>query len=108
MALRLKGAWKTDFPNAKVLVAALRSGDAFRIRSGGGGGYGTPRERPVEEVREDVKQGYVSLAAAVELYGVVIEPETLTVDRAATERLRATRLASAASSALAAGALSAG
>ena len=108
VALRLKGAWKTDFPNAKVLVAALRSGDAFRIRSGGGGGYGTPLERPVVEVREDVKQGYVSLAAAAELYGVVIEPETLAVDRAATERLRAARLASAASSALAAGALSAG
>ena len=72
-----------------MLVAALRSGDAFRIRSGGGGGYGTPLERPVEEVQEDVKQGYVSLAAAAELYGVVIDPETLAVNRVATERLRA-------------------
>src|SRR5882762_3692261 len=51
VALRMKGGWKTDFPNAKVLVAALRSGDAFRIRSGGGGGYGTPLERTVEEVQ---------------------------------------------------------
>jgi N-methylhydantoinase B len=108
VALRLKGDWKTDFPNAKVLVAALRSGDAFRIRSGGGGGYGNPLERPVEEVQEDVKQGYVSLAAAAELYGVVIDPETLAVDRVATERLRSARLASAASSASSAGALSTG
>jgi N-methylhydantoinase B len=107
VALRLKGVWKTDFPNAKVLVAALRSGDAFRIRSGGGGGYGTPLERSVEEVQEDVKQGYVSLAAAAELYGVVIDPETLAVDRVATERLRRARLASAASTASPAGALSA-
>ncbi|HEY3639768.1 MAG TPA: hydantoinase B/oxoprolinase family protein, partial [Xanthobacteraceae bacterium] len=42
VALRLDGRWKTDFPNAKVLVAALKAGDAFRIRSGGGGGYGSP------------------------------------------------------------------
>src|SRR5436309_3978344 len=52
VALRLGGAWKTDFPNAKVLVAALKTGDAFRIRSGGGGGYGSPLERDAEEVRE--------------------------------------------------------
>jgi hypothetical protein len=31
------GAWKTDFSNAKVLVAALQAGNAFRIRFGGGG-----------------------------------------------------------------------
>ena len=30
-------------------------------RSGGGGGYGSPFERPVEDVREDVRQGYVSV-----------------------------------------------
>ena len=96
MALRLKDAWKTDFPNAKVLVATIRTGDAFRIRSGGGGGYGTPLERPVEEVQVDVRQGYVSLAAAAELYGAVIDPQTLAVDHAATERLRAARLASVA------------
>ena len=43
--------WKTDFPNAKVLVAQLKPGDAFRIRSGGGGGYGSPLERPIERCR---------------------------------------------------------
>jgi len=35
------GTWKTDFPNAKVLVARLETGDAFRVRSGGGG-HGSP------------------------------------------------------------------
>ena len=34
---RAGGAWKTDFSNAKVLVAALQAGNAFRIRFGGGG-----------------------------------------------------------------------
>ena len=64
IAFRLDDDWKDDFPNAKVLVAQLKPGDAFRIRSGGGGGYGAPFERPVEDVREDVRQGYVSVKAA--------------------------------------------
>jgi N-methylhydantoinase B len=91
VALRLGGAWKEDFPNAKVLVAALKTSDAFRIRSGGGGGYGSPLERPTEAVRHDVRQGYVSVAAAAELYGVVLDPETFELDEAATERLRRQR-----------------
>jgi N-methylhydantoinase B len=88
VALRLNGTWKTDFPNAKVLVAALKASDAFRIRSGGGGGYGAPFERAAELVLEDVRQGYVSIAAAAEHYGVVIDPKTLKIDWAATEKLR--------------------
>jgi N-methylhydantoinase B len=86
--IRIDGKWKTDFPNAKVLVAQLKAGDAFAIRSGGGGGYGDPFERPVEQVREDVRQGYVTVRAAAELYGVVIDGETFRVDVTATERLR--------------------
>ena len=74
-------------------MAQLKPGDAFRIRSGGGGGYGAPFERPVEEVREDVRQGYVSVKAAAELYGVVVDPETFAVDQAATEKLRAQQFA---------------
>ena len=89
--VRNGGTWKTDFPNAKVLVARLETGDAFRVRSGGGGGHGSPLERPVEIVVEDVKQGYVSVEAAAELYGVVVDPITLDVDVTATERLRACR-----------------
>ena len=91
VAFRVGGEWKDDFANAKVLVAQLKPADAFRISSGGGGGYGSPHERPVEDVREDVRQGYVSVQAAAELYGVVIDPRTFAVDEAATERLRAGR-----------------
>jgi hypothetical protein len=42
-------------------------------------------------VREDVRQGYVTVASASELYGVVLDPETFEVDAAATETLRAKR-----------------
>jgi len=89
IAFRLAGEWKTDFPNAKVLVAQLKTEDAWRISSGGGGGYGAPFERPVEDVREDVRQGYVSVQAAAERYGVVVDGETFAVDQAATDKLRA-------------------
>jgi N-methylhydantoinase B len=91
VALRLGGQWKTDFPNAKVLVAMLKSGDAFLIRSGGGGGYGEPLDRPVAQVAEDVRQGYVTVKAAAEHYGVVLDSDTLTLNAAATERLRSAR-----------------
>jgi N-methylhydantoinase B len=89
VAFRVNNGWKDDFPNAKVLVAQLKPGDAFRISSGGGGGYGAPFERPVEDVREDVRQGYVSVKAAAERYGVVVDAETFAVDQAATDKLRA-------------------
>jgi len=88
VALRVGGDWKTDFPNAKVLVAALKPGDAFRVRSGGGGGYGSPLQRPMKDVQRDVEQGYISVEAAAKFYGVVIDPTTFAVDAAASEQLR--------------------
>jgi N-methylhydantoinase B len=89
VALRTDGKWKEDFPNAKVLIANVKAGDAFRIRSGGGGGYGSPLDRPMEQVAEDVRQGYVSVEAASRYYGVVVDPDTFALDQLATERLRA-------------------
>jgi N-methylhydantoinase B len=89
VSVRLGGKWKEDFPNAKVLVAQLAANDAYRMRSGGGGGYGDPHGRPAEVVAEDVRQGYVSVKAARELYGVAVDPATFAVDEKATARLRA-------------------
>ncbi len=91
VALRLGGTWKTDFPNAKVLVAQVKTGDAFRLRSGGGGGYGSPFERPVAQVQDDVRQGYVSAKEAAAHYGVAIDPQTFEVEEEETARLRARR-----------------
>ena len=88
--LRANGVWKTDQPNAKLLVTQLKPGDAYRLRSGGGGGYGSPLLREVASVQNDVRQGYVSAEAARNDYGVVIDAETFDVDEAATEQLRAT------------------
>ena len=88
VALRLEGEWKKDFPNAKVLTAQLKEGEAFCLRSGGGGGFGPAIERPAEQVAADVKQGYVSVSAATKAYGVVVDPETFELDAAATEKRR--------------------
>jgi len=45
------------------------SGSRLHIVSGGGGGYGAPNLREPELVAQDVLDGYVSEAAARELYG---------------------------------------
>ncbi|MBI4182957.1 MAG: hydantoinase B/oxoprolinase family protein [Proteobacteria bacterium] len=44
-------------------------GDVISVRTPGGGGYGNPRERPRELVAQDVRSGYVSPAAARDIYG---------------------------------------
>ena len=88
LCVRRAGA-AVEMANAKVSVLSLKPGDAFVIHSGGGGGFGSPLERLVAEVREDVRLGYVSLRAARDYYGVVLDPETLEVDEEATARRRA-------------------
>ena len=50
----------------------LQVGDIITVKAGGGGGYGSPRDRKPESVLEDVKLGYVSPDAAREIYGVTV------------------------------------
>jgi N-methylhydantoinase B len=47
----------------------LKAGDIIRFERSGGAGFGRPRERAPEAVREDVRNGYVSAQAAAEIYG---------------------------------------
>jgi len=51
----------------RVTVAG---GDRVTLLTAGGGGHGDPRERDPEAVRRDVAEGYLSVAAAREVYGV--------------------------------------
>ena len=51
----------------------LHAGDVLVLMVPGGGGFGDPRRRVPERVREDVRNGLVSPQAAEELYGVRIE-----------------------------------
>jgi N-methylhydantoinase B len=74
-----------DAVNGKVEAPA---GSVARITTGGGGGWGSPLERPADEVELDVARGYVTAESAGTHYGVVLD-EAGAVDRAATELRRA-------------------
>lgn len=69
-------------------LTRLKPGDVITMDAAGGGGYGDPRARDPESVRQDVLDGYVSLDMAREAYGVVLDPQTLRIDEEATRVLR--------------------
>lgn len=48
---------------------SIRRGDRVRLVTPGGGGYGDPAKRDPAAVAEDVREGYVSKAAAQKHYG---------------------------------------
>ncbi len=48
----------------------LQEGDVVSFRCSGSGGFGPPGERDREAVRRDVEEGFVSAAAAREVYGL--------------------------------------
>jgi N-methylhydantoinase A/oxoprolinase/acetone carboxylase beta subunit/N-methylhydantoinase B/oxoprolinase/acetone carboxylase alpha subunit len=73
-----------------MFVGLLQPGDAFHHRQPGGGGYGDPFEREPEAVALDVLDGKVSVQAARELYGVVVDRDGA-LDEAATSALRFAR-----------------
>lgn len=68
------------------ILAPIQQGEQLRYWTTGGGGYGSPFTREPAEVLADVLDGRVSLAAAREIYGVVIERGL--VDAAKTAVLR--------------------
>jgi N-methylhydantoinase B len=76
---------------SKVAGVRLKKGDLFSWELAGGGGWGDPRKRDPERVRQDVVRGYVSLTSAAEDYGVALDPRNLRLDAAATARLRSGR-----------------
>jgi N-methylhydantoinase B len=70
----------------------MKQGDRLVIRTPGGGGYGSPLERPPDLVLEDVVNGLVSHEAAEKHYGVVIDRSKMQISPRATDRLRRERL----------------
>ncbi len=67
----------------------LQPNDVLTIQLPGGGGFGSPFERPIELVERDVRGNLVSPQAARDEYGVVLEADTGRVNTAETQRLRA-------------------
>ncbi len=72
----------------KVNHLPLKAGTVFRVQTGGGGGYGPPRERPPERVRQDLLDGYISRRSAEEDYGVSFKDSpALEIDDGTTSSL---------------------
>jgi N-methylhydantoinase B len=61
----------------KVAKAPLQPGEAFRIETQSGGGYGNPLERDIELVKRDVVEGYITVQQAKDDYGVVFGPDLI-------------------------------
>lgn len=78
-----------DWVSPLLAGAHFSYDEQFKFESTGGGGWGDPKTRPAAKVLEDVLDDYVSIDTAKNVYGVVIDPTTMTVDEAATSSLRA-------------------
>jgi N-methylhydantoinase B len=57
----------------------VNTGEVIRVLTATGAGWGDPMRRELELVKDDVKNGYVTLEQAEKYYGVVFDPETLAV-----------------------------
>ena len=73
------GADKPVLWRGKLARYPLKRGDLARLVTGTGGGFGNPLERPIEMVKEDVKNGYITLEQAEQAYGVTFNPTTMEI-----------------------------
>jgi N-methylhydantoinase B len=70
------------------LTRTLHAGDVIRHEQAGGGGYGDPLRRDPAQVSADVADEKISAAFAEEKFGVVLSPDGLEPDIAASEARR--------------------
>lgn len=91
-----------DLPRKQLV--RLAAGARVQLHFPGGGGYGDPMNRDFDRVLADVINGYVTLEAAREVYGVEVEylgapeaivrpPEVYRIDHERTVSLRAAHCA---------------
>jgi N-methylhydantoinase B len=74
---------------SKISRIPVKKGDILVYRTAGGGGWKDPFDRPSEKVQKDVRNGLVSIEKAKSDYGVILDAQTLAIDEAGTEKLRA-------------------
>lgn len=82
------GSKETTEDTRQKKFYALRKGDKVIDFTQGGCGVGDPLERDIEAVKEDVRDGLVSVESAHKDYGVIIDPKTFEVNQSETDRLR--------------------
>ena len=82
-----QGGESRSMPSKFIMTA--NSGDVISFQWPGGGGWGDPLQRTPDSALRDVVSEKISIERARDVYGVVIDTETLSVDGVDTERLRA-------------------
>ncbi len=61
---------KVIAPRNKDLITNVPKGTIYHQQAGGGGGYGDPHKRDRSKLREEVRDGIISPAAAQKIYGL--------------------------------------
>ncbi len=74
---RKQGEQVTEVMRSNAILT-LRPGERVATINPGGGGWGDPLLRPIENVVHDVRNGYVSVQAAEAEYGVRVDTTTWT------------------------------
>lgn len=64
----------------------LNQDDIVELKTGTGGGFGNPLDRPAAQVAADVKNGYYTIAVAAETYGVQVDPATFEFEELAKRK----------------------
>lgn len=67
VAIRHRDGTRESMPG-KFTARKLNPGDVLELSTGGGGGYGEPKDRDVERVLNDVADGYISKEFAARHY----------------------------------------
>jgi N-methylhydantoinase B len=78
-------------PLSLDLMTGVPAGTIYQQWAGGGGGFGSPYERPRERVAREVRDGVISVRAARDEYGVVVDERTFEIDDDETSALRERR-----------------
>ena len=68
MAWLISDGKKVGLPQ-KITGKQLKRGDRLIIRTPGGGGYGKPSQRKIEQIKNDIKLGFISMKKAKKVYG---------------------------------------
>ena len=91
----MRGPGESEFSAMDPVRTLAAPNSSVVVATGGGGGWGDPLERDPQRVQFDVLEEFITLAAAREDYGVVIDAKSMVVDDEATrvlrQRLRADR-----------------
>lgn len=72
----IKSTGETDGPFGVYPRYPLQKNDVLQLKTGTGGGYGDPLNRPAEQVASDVKNEYYTVEEARTIFGIEVDSTT--------------------------------